>query len=138
MISTRGRYALRVMLDLAENNSDGYVPLNEIATRQDISIKYLESILKKLVDAELLKGHRGKGGGYKLTRTPSEIPVGEIIEITEGNLAPVACLGANSSECPRKDKCTTLPLWTRYDTMVRDFFYGITLQDILDENSSVK
>lgn len=133
MISTKGRYALRVMLDLAEQNRDDYVPLNEIANRQNISVKYLEIILKTLVQAGLLTGHRGKGGGYKLTRNPAEYPVGEILELSEGTLAPVACLSGDSEECPRKAACNTLPMWTRFDNMVHDFFYGVTLADIIDE-----
>ena len=114
MISTKGRYALRVMLDLAEHGNEGYIPLKDIAKRQDISDKYLESILKSLVKQKMLKGLRGKGGGYQLTRTPAEYSAGEILEVAEGSLAPVACL--------MKDA----------DSMVHDFFYGITLEDILD------
>lgn len=136
MISTKGRYALRVMLDLAQQNSAVYIPLNEIADRQNISVKYLEIILKTLVQANLLTGHRGKGGGYKLTRTPAEYPVGEILELSEGTLAPVACLASENEECPRKSSCHTLPMWTRFDNMVHDFFYNITLADILDEHAN--
>lgn len=134
MISTRGRYALRVMLDLAEQNSNTYIPLSEIASRQDISIKYLEIILKNLVAGGLLMGHRGKSGGYKLTRNPSEINVWEILMLSEGSLAPVACLASDADECPRKDACHTLPMWSRFDNMVRDFFSGITLADIINDN----
>ena len=135
MISTKGRYALRVMLDLAEHSCDNYIPLNEIADRQKISVKYLEIILKTLVQANLLTGHRGKGGGYKLTRKPSDYPVGEILELSEGTLAPVACLTSEAEECPRKSACSTLPMWTQFDNMVHDFFYGISLADILEEQT---
>jgi Rrf2 family iron-sulfur cluster assembly transcriptional regulator len=131
MISTKGRYALRVMVDLAEQHTDEFVPLNEIAERQGISIKYLEIIVKLLVDKNLLKGLRGKGGGYKLTRSPEEYKVGEILEITEGTLAPVACLAEGAEECPRKDVCRTLPMWTKFNTMVHDFFYGMTIRDLM-------
>lgn len=131
MISTKGRYALRVLIDLAEQHTDGYTPLNEIAARQGISEKYLESILKILVKEKLLKGLRGKGGGYKLTRSPSQYTVGEILELTEGTLASVACLQNGADPCPRKDSCRTLPVWMRFDKMVRDFFYGITLEDLI-------
>ena len=109
MISTKGRYALRVMLDLAEHGNEGYIPLKDIAKRQNISDKYLESILKSLVKQKMLKGLRGKGGGYQLTRTPAEYSVG-----------------------PRAGQCRTLPMWKKFDSMVHDFFYGITLEDILE------
>lgn len=134
MISTRGRYALRVMLDLAEQNRDTYVPLSEIASRQDISIKYLEIILKNLVAGGLLTGQRGKSGGYKLTRSPENINVCEILELSEGTLAPVACLSDGTTDCPRKEACHTLPMWTKFDNMVHDFFSGITLADILNDD----
>lgn len=136
MISTRGRYALRVMLDLATQNSDTFIPLSEIATRQDISIKYLEIILKNLVAGGLLTGQRGKSGGYKLTKSPSEINVCEILELSEGTLAPVACLSTDSGDCPRKGACQTLPMWTKFDNMVHDFFSGITLADIIEESGN--
>lgn len=131
MISTKGRYALRVMLDLAEQPRGTYVPLKEIATRQEISEKYLEIILKSLVKARLLKGLRGKGGGYQLTRLPEEYTVGEIIEIAEGPLSSVSCLLPEAEPCPRREKCHTLPMWMKFDDMVHDFFFGITLSDLL-------
>ncbi|MDD6733205.1 MAG: Rrf2 family transcriptional regulator [Lachnospiraceae bacterium] len=133
MISTKGRYALRVMLDLAAQDPDKYIPLDEIATRQDISKKYLEIVLKTLVSEKLLKGVRGKGGGYKLTRTPGEYSIGEILELSEGKLAPVACLSDCNDPCPRRDNCITLPMWKRYYELTHDFFYGITLEDLLNE-----
>ncbi len=136
MISTKGRYALRVMVDLAEQKADGYVPLNEIAERQEISIKYLEIILKTLVQQGLLKGHRGKGGGYRLTRLPKDYTVGEILELTEGTLATVACLGPGATECPRAACCRTLPMWRRFDGMVHDFFFGLTLEDLMKEDTA--
>ena len=111
MISTKGRYALRVMLDLAEHGNEGYIPLKDIAKRQAISDKYLESILKSLVKQKMLKGLRGKGGGYQLTRTPAEYSVGEILEVAEGTLAPVACLMDDAEDCPRANQCRTLPMW---------------------------
>jgi len=130
MISTKGRYGLRVMIDLAEQNDDKYIPLKDIAARQDISKKYLEIIVKDLVNGKLLVGVSGKGGGYKLCRDPKDIPVGEIIELMEGSLSPVACLMEPNNECPRKDKCETLPLWTEYEKLVHDFFYSKSLEDI--------
>lgn len=135
MISTKARYALRVMIDLAQHqDSNNYIPLKEIAGRQEISEKYLEIILKMLVKEKLLVGLRGKGGGYKLTRAPKDYIIGEIIELTDGSLAPVACLIPDAESCPRKDNCITLPLWQKYDTLVHDFFYNITLDDLLAGN----
>ena len=131
MISTKGRYALRVMIDLAEHKDQGYVPLKDIAERQQISKKYLEIIVRDLVSAKLITGVSGKRGGYKLTRDPDDYAVGEIIETTEGSLSPVACLACEVNECPRQEGCQTLPLWSEYDTMVHDFFYGKKLVDLL-------
>lgn len=133
MISTKGRYALRVMIDLAEQGDGTYIPLKDIASRQGISEKYLEIILKVLVKEKLLKGLRGKGGGYQLTRDPKEYTVGEILTLAEGTLAPVACLAEGAEPCPHTKECRTLPMWERFDTLVHDFFYGITLADLLKE-----
>ena len=134
MISTKARYALRVMIDLAEHQDAGYIPLKDIAARQQISEKYLEIIIKILVKGKMLKGLRGKGGGYILTREPSEYIVGDIIELTEGPLAPVACLQPDAEVCNRKDICVTLPLWEKYYTLVHDFFFHITLEDVINNN----
>ena len=131
MISTRGRYALRVMIDLAEQNRDSYIPLKDIAERQGISKKYLEIIVKGLVEGKLLTGVSGKGGGYKLCREPEEYSVGEILELMEGTLSSVACLEDPNFECPRKNVCQTLPMWVEFDSMVHDFFYGKTLADLM-------
>ena len=131
MISTRGRYALRVMIDLAENECGRYIPLKDIADRQEISKKYLEIIVKDLVRGGLVKGASGKGGGYRLCRKPEEYIVGEIIELMEGSLATVACLAPNAEACPRAASCKTLPLWSEYDRMVHDFFYSKRLSDLL-------
>ena len=134
MISTRGRYAIRVMLDLAENDNGSYIPLKDIAARQEISKKYLEIIVKDMVAGGLLTGASGKGGGYKLCRKPEDYTVGEILELMEGTLSSVACLAADSNDCPRKGGCKTLPLWTEYDEMVHDFFYGKKLSDLLGQS----
>ena len=134
MISTKARYALRVMIDLDEHQDAGYIPLKDIAARQEISEKYLEIIIKILVKGKMLKGLRGKGGGYILTREPSEYIVGDIIELTEGPLAPVACLQPDAEVCNRKDICVTLPLWEKYYTLVHDFFFHITLEDVINNN----
>ena len=132
MISTKARYALRVLIDLARNQEEGFVPLKEISKRQEISEKYLEIILKTLVKGKIIKGLRGKGGGYRLTRLPKEYTVGEIIELTEGPLAPVACLMPGSKPCPRRNNCATLPLWQQFDSFTHDFFYNITLDDLIN------
>ncbi len=132
MISTRGRYAIRVLIDLAENDNGAYIPLKDIAERQEISKKYLEIIVKDLVSSGLITGVSGKGGGYRLNKAPEEYNIGEILEIMEGPLASVACLLGKKNECPRKKKCRTLPMWEEYDTMVHNFFYSKTLSDLLE------
>ena len=131
MISTKGRYALRVMIDLAEHKEDGYVPLKDIAERQGISKKYLEILMKDLVSGRLVTGVSGKGGGYRLLRTPEDYPIGEILERMEGSLATVSCLMNDAIPCPRADACQTLPLWEEYDQLTHDFFYGKKLSDLL-------
>jgi Rrf2 family protein len=131
MFSTKGRYALRVMIDLAQQNSDDYIPLKDIAERQVISKKYLEIIAKEMVKGGLIIGASGKHGGYKLLRDPSEYSVGEIIELMEGTFSPVVCLEKNANECERKDKCRTLSMWSEFYEMEKDFFYGKKLSDLL-------
>ena len=131
MISTKGRYALRVMLDLAEHGEEGYIPLKDVAARQGISKKYLEILVKELVNGGLIAGVSGKGGGYRLCRAPEEYSVGEILERMEGSLATVACLADGAAACPRAGECETLPLWAEYDKLTRDFFYGKRLSDLL-------
>ncbi len=132
MISTRGRYALRVLVDMAEHQGDGYLPLKEIAARQEISEKYLESIIKVLVRNRMLTGLRGKYGGYRLTRPPEEYTVRSILELTEGSLAPVACLDPEAEECSRMAVCRTLPMWQKLNDMINDFFDGYTLADLMN------
>ena len=131
LVSTKGRYALSVMIDLAEHDKDGYVPLADIAQRQGISKKYLEAIISALAKEKMVKGIRGKGGGYKLSRKPEEYSVGEILEVTEGTLAVIACLAEENNECPRVDICETLPMWKEYNKMVYDFFYSKKLSDLV-------
>lgn len=131
MISTRGRYALRVMIDLAEHDGGRPVPMSQVAERQGISRKYLEIIGKDLVTAGMIKGVSGKGGGYQLCRKPSEYTVGEIIETMEGTLAPVACLECGAKKCPREETCKTLPMWKDFNAMIHDYFYGKTLADLV-------
>ena len=134
MISTKGRYAIRFMIDLAEQTEGLPVPLEDAAGRQEISKKYLESVVKLLVDAKLVKGTSGKGGGYRLLRRPEEYTVEEILEITEGTLAAVACLDEDAESCPRAENCKTLPMWKKYDSMVHEFFRNITLADLVNGN----
>lgn len=131
MISTKGRYALRIMLDLAEHQEDGLIPLKDIAERQQISKKYLEIIAKELVEGKLITGISGKGGGYRLLRAPEEYSVGEILELMEGSLATVACLACDAEACPRADSCQTLPMWSEFDRMTHDYFYGKKLTDLI-------
>lgn len=131
MISTKARYALRVMIDIAEQDSDNYIPLKDIAGRQEISKKYLEIIVKELVKGNMLTAVSGKGGGYKLCKKPEEYNVGEIIELMEGTLATVSCLAKDSPPCHRASECKTLPLWTEFDKIVHDYFYGKTLADLV-------
>lgn len=131
MITTRGRYALRVMLDLAQNRSDKYIPMKDVAARQEISLKYIERIVPALTKAGLLEGVHGKGGGYRLTRTPSDYTVGEILRATEGDLAPVSCLASGAAPCARAAECKTLGMWKQYNDITNEYFDGITLQDLL-------
>ena len=134
MISTKGRYALRVMIDLAENDTGSYIPLKEVAARQEISEKYLEIILKVLVQNQLLTGLRGKGGGYRLTKTPAEYTIGSILRLTEDDLAPVSCMELGDEKCPRAGECRTLPLWKKLDELMNGFLDSITLADLMRDD----
>lgn len=131
MISTRGRYALRVMVDLAETGGESYVPMKTIAQRQGISLKYLERILPVLTKNGLVEGIQGKGGGYRLCRPPEACPVGEILRLTEGDLAPVSCLECGAESCGREEECRTRKLWTDLHEMINKYFDGITLADLM-------
>jgi len=134
MISTKGRYALRVMIDLAEHNTGEYIPLSDIAARQEISEKYLESIVSVLSKKGLVDALRGKGGGYRLNREPDAYPVSDILKATEGSLAPVACLNQQPNTCPRAAECRTLRMWTRLYRLIEDFFEGISVADLLHQD----
>lgn len=137
MVSTKGRYALRVLIDLAEREGEGYVTLKDIAARQNISKKYLEQIVPMLNKADVVVGSRGFQGGYMLAKKPSEITVGEVLRITEGSLAPVACLDKEEPfGCERKSDCLTLPLWKGLYKTITDYLDGITLRDVLDNGSA--
>ena len=136
LISTKGRYALRVMIDLAEHQADGFIPLKIIAERQNISEKYLESIIKLLVKAKLLNGLRGKGGGYQLTKAPEQYTVGSILRATEDSMAPVSCLEPGSDACPRAAECRTLSLWRGLDKAINDYLDHYTLADLMHSDSN--
>lgn len=131
MISTRGRYALRVMIDLAEHNDGNYIPMKDVAERQGLPLKYLERILPVLTKNRLITGLHGKGGGYRLARTPDEYTVGEILRLTEGNLAPVACLENDADPCERAAECRTLDMWTKFFQITNEYFDGITIADLM-------
>lgn len=131
LVSTKGRYALRVMIDLAEHQADGFIPLKAIAERQEISEKYLENIIKLLVRAKLLNGVRGKGGGYRLAKAPEQYTVESILRITEDSMAPVSCLDANADACSRSAECRTLPMWRGLDKLITEYFENITLADLM-------
>ena len=132
MISTRGRYALRVMIDLAEHAGEGYIPMKDVAERQDISLKYLEKLMPVLSTAHLVEGLHGKGGGYRLTRKPEEYTAGEILRVAEGELVPVACMLCGAEPCKRAAECRTLPMWTKLGTVVGDYLDGVTVADLIN------
>ena len=129
-VSTRGRYALRVLIDLAEHNNGSYIPMKDVAARQELSLKYLERIVPTLTKAKLIAGVHGKGGGYKLTRSPEEYSVGEVLRLTEGDLAPVVCLAPDAEPCPRAAECRTLKMWQGFYDMTNKFFDGISIADL--------
>ena len=133
LISTKGRYALRVMIDLAEHQAEGFIPLKVLAQRQEISEKYLENIIKLMVKARLLTGVRGKGGGYQLTKAPEQYTVESILRITEDSMAPVSCLDPGADACPRSAECRTLPMWRGLSKVINEYLDGVTLQDLLDQ-----
>jgi len=135
LISTKGRYALRVMVDLAEHNTGDYIVLMDIAQRQNISEKYLEGILATLSKAGMVSALRGRGGGYKLVKAPEDYSVGSILKLTEGSLAPVACLERRDNLCERAAECRTLPLWTKLDKLIDGYLESVSLADLLQENT---
>ncbi len=132
-VSTKGRYALRMLLDLAEHGGDGYIPLKEIAERQDISKQYLEQIVSLLNTSNILRASRGKQGGYMLAKEPSAYTVAHILRITEGSLAPIACLDDEVNQCERIETCRTLPMWQGLHKVIVDYLEGVTLQDMMDQ-----
>lgn len=136
LISTRGRYALRVLIDLAEHKSDGYIPMKEVATRQGISLKYLERIIPVLSKHGYVEGVQGKGGGYRLLKAPKDCKIGDILRLTEGDLAPVACLESNAKPCERAFECRTYPMWVEFYRVVNEYFDCKTLADIIQTDMS--
>lgn len=134
-ISTKGRYAIRVMIDLAEHNTGEFITLMDVAQRQEISEKYLEAIVSILSKNELLISLRGKGGGYKLAKAPEKYTVGSILKLTEGSLAPVACLEKKSNNCSRASECKTVEMWKGLNKLIDDYLENITIADLLDENN---
>ncbi len=134
LVSTRGRYALRVMIDLAEHSDGAYVAMKEVAQRQQISLKYLERILPMLVEARLVEGVRGKGGGYRLTREPDEYTLNDILRAAEGDLAPISCLEKGARPCERAGDCRTLPMWKELNTLITDYLNSKTLADLMKKS----
>ena len=133
IVSTKGRYALRVMIDLAEHQNDTYIPMKDVANRQNISLKYIEKIMPVLSKNHIVEGVHGKGGGYRLTRNPEDYTVGEILRLTEGDMAPVACLEGNSLPCEKTAQCRTLPMWTDFYKLINEYFDGITIADLMKQ-----
>ena len=135
LISTKGRYALRVMIDLAEHRSEEFISLREIAIRQEISEKYLESIVRMLVKAKVVESLRGKGGGYRLKKAPEEYTADSILRLTEESLAPVACLEEAADACPRAARCKTLPLWQGLDKAIHEYLKSVTIADLMEQGA---
>ena len=135
LISTKGRYALRVMIDLAEHQSDEFISLKEIAQRQEISEKYLESIIRMLVKAKVVESLLGKGGGYRLKKAPDQYTADSILRLTEESLAPVSCLDENAESCPRAGRCRTLSLWQGLDKAIHEYLAGVTIADLIEQGA---
>ena len=131
IVSAKGRYCLRVMIDLAEHCGECYVPMKDVAERQKISLKYLEKILPALVKNRLIEGVHGKGGGYRLTRKPEEYSIGEILRVTEGDLAPVACLECNADPCDFTADCRTRPMWNKLNGIINEYLDSVTIADFM-------
>ncbi len=136
LISTKGRYALRILIDMAEHQSGSYIPLKDVAARQEISEKYLETIVKLLVKDGILVGLRGKGGGYRLKKAPGQITVGHILRLTEDSLAPVSCLQANAAACERAAACRTLPMWKGLYDLINEYLNKYTLEDLVQSGDN--
>jgi Rrf2 family iron-sulfur cluster assembly transcriptional regulator len=131
LVSTRGRYALRVLVDLAENSDGGFIPMKEIAARQGVSLKYMTKIMKMLTEGGIVEGVHGKGGGYRLAVKPDECTAGEVLRLTEGSIAPVACLGEDAKECERRDSCSTIGMWSELNDVISSYLDGVTIADLM-------
>lgn len=136
LVSTRGRYALRVIIDLAEHYNKDYIPMKDIAARQILPIKYIEHIMPFLTKGNLVEGVHGKGGGYRLAKDPGDFTVGDVLRLTEGNLAPVACLEHNAKPCELKYKCKTFPMWSEFHHIALNYFDGITISKLMSIDTS--
>lgn len=136
IISTKGRYALRVMIDLAENGRGSYIPIKEVAARQGLSVKYLERILPALTQNKLLDGQQGKGGGYRLARSPDAITAGEILKLVEGDLSPVTCLECGAEPCNKADECRTLPLWRNLQSVISGYLDSVTIESLMKQSAT--
>lgn len=136
LVSTRGRYAIRVMIDLAEHRHGKFIPMKEIADRQEVSLKYMTKIMQALTKSGLLDGQHGKGGGYKLNREPADYRVGDILRLTEGTLTPVACLDVTDCRCDRAAECRTRPMWNELDRIINEYLDGITIADLMEEDAA--
>lgn len=136
LVSTRGRYAIRVMIDLAEHRHGKFIPMKEIADRQEVSLKYMTKIMQALTKSGLLDGQHGKDGGYKLNREPADYRVGDILRLTEGTLAPVACLDVTDCRCDRAAECRTRPMWNELDRIINEYLDGITIADLMEEDAA--
>ena len=134
MVSAKGRYALRIFIDLAQNQGDGFVALSEVSKRQDVSLKYLETIVAALVRGGLLRSQRGISGGYRLSRDAADITIHEIFALTEGSLSPVACINCGDGFCNRADICYTKQMWVNVDNMLNNYFKSVSVQDLLERN----
>ena len=136
MISTKGRYSIRILLDLAEHRSGGYIPMKEVAARQNISLKYIEKLMPALKTAGFIESVHGIGGGYRLTRPPEEYTIGSILKLTEGSLAPISCseFGSGGSACEQAGSCITFPMWRHLDEIIDGYLERITLADLLAGN----
>ncbi len=136
LISTKGRYALRILIDMAEHQSDSFIPLKEVAARQEISEKYLETIVKLLVKDGILVGLRGKGGGYRLKKAPGQVTAGHVLRLTEDSLAPVSCLGPGSAPCERASSCRTLPMWKGLYDLINEYLDKYTIEDLMQSGDN--
>ena len=134
MVSAKGRYALRVFIDLAQNQGDGYVALSEVSKRQDVSLKYLETIVATLVRGGLLRSQRGMSGGYRVSRDGKEISIYDIFNLTEGSLSPVACINCGENFCNRSEICYTKEMWTNVDNLINNYFKSVSIQDLIDKD----